>query len=163
MKDAIIYAFAIIGFITTVIILLNAVLRVISIILSEIWKFIKDKYKFCYKVRHAFEQNEEIRAMSKYRCCGKCQRFIYTHGDHWGTCPLEKGSGMHARLTADMAAGILHNVYMRPEYKRPYFYINNVNLPWKYSENVENKIGYGNEEYDGNEKYPTESSTNPIK
>lgn len=102
MKDAIIYAFAIIGFITTVVILLNAILRVISIILSEIWKFIKDKYKFCYKVRHAFEQNEEIRAMSKYRCCGKCQRFIYTHGDHWGTCPLEKGSGMHARLTADM-------------------------------------------------------------
>lgn len=31
------------------------------------------------------------------------------------------------RLTADMAAGILHNVYMRPDYKRPYFYINNVN------------------------------------
>jgi len=52
---------------------------------------------------------------------------------------------------------------MRPDYKRPYFYINNVNLPWKYSENVENRIGYGNEEYDGNEKYPTESSTNPIK
>ena len=32
------------------------------------------------------------------------------------------------RLTADMAAGILHNVYMKPDYKRPYFYINNVNL-----------------------------------
>lgn len=31
------------------------------------------------------------------------------------------------RLTADMAAGILHNVYMKPDYKRPYFYINNVN------------------------------------
>lgn len=30
------------------------------------------------------------------------------------------------RLTADMASGILHNVYMKPEYKRPYFYINNV-------------------------------------
>ena len=30
------------------------------------------------------------------------------------------------RLTADMASGILHNVYMRPAYKRPYFYINNV-------------------------------------
>ena len=30
------------------------------------------------------------------------------------------------RLTADMASGILHNVYMRPEYKRPYFYINNI-------------------------------------
>ena len=31
------------------------------------------------------------------------------------------------RLTADMASGILHNVYMKPDYKRPYFYINNVN------------------------------------
>lgn len=35
------------------------------------------------------------------------------------------------RLTADMAAGILHNVYMKPEYKRPYFYINNVNISTK--------------------------------
>jgi hypothetical protein len=33
------------------------------------------------------------------------------------------------RLTADMASGILHNVYMKPDYKRPYFYINNVKLP----------------------------------
>lgn len=31
------------------------------------------------------------------------------------------------RLTADMTSGILHNVYMKPDYKRPYFYINNVN------------------------------------
>lgn len=31
------------------------------------------------------------------------------------------------RLTADMAAGILHNAYMKPDYKRPYFYINNIN------------------------------------
>lgn len=30
------------------------------------------------------------------------------------------------RLTADMAGGIIHNVYMKPSYKRPYFYINNV-------------------------------------
>lgn len=30
------------------------------------------------------------------------------------------------RLTADMAAGIMHNVYMKPDYKRPYFYINNI-------------------------------------
>ena len=40
------------------------------------------------------------------------------------------------RLTADMAAAILHNVYMKPDYKRPYFYINNVSIdPYKYSEN----------------------------
>ena len=89
----------------------------------------------------------EYRVNKSFKC--------YSQGDHIDF-PVR-------RLTADMAAGILHNVYMRPEYKRPYFYINNVNLPWKYSENVENKIGYGNEEYDGNEKYPTESSTNPIK
>jgi hypothetical protein len=31
------------------------------------------------------------------------------------------------RLTADMASGILHNAYMKPSYKRPYFYINNIN------------------------------------
>lgn len=31
------------------------------------------------------------------------------------------------RLTADMATGIMHNVYMKPDYKRPYFYINNIN------------------------------------
>ena len=30
------------------------------------------------------------------------------------------------RLTADMASGILHNAYMKPDYKRPYFYINNI-------------------------------------
>ena len=30
------------------------------------------------------------------------------------------------RLTADMAAGIMRNVYMKPAYKRPYFYINNI-------------------------------------
>lgn len=30
------------------------------------------------------------------------------------------------RLTADMASGIIHNVYMKPSYKRPYFYINNI-------------------------------------
>ena len=32
------------------------------------------------------------------------------------------------RLTADLAGIILHNVYMKPDYKRPYFYINNVEL-----------------------------------
>lgn len=31
------------------------------------------------------------------------------------------------RLTADLAAGIMHNVYMKPDYRRPYFYIHNVN------------------------------------
>ena len=31
------------------------------------------------------------------------------------------------RLTADMAAGIIQNLYMKPDYKRPYYYINNIN------------------------------------
>lgn len=31
------------------------------------------------------------------------------------------------RLTADMAAGVSQNVYMKPDYKRPYYYINNIN------------------------------------
>lgn len=35
------------------------------------------------------------------------------------------------RLTADMAAGILHNAYMKPDYKRPYYYINNVSTVQK--------------------------------
>jgi hypothetical protein len=35
------------------------------------------------------------------------------------------------RLTADMASGIINNVYMKPDYKRPYFYINNVNTTIK--------------------------------
>lgn len=38
------------------------------------------------------------------------------------------------RLTADMAAGILHNVYMKPDYKRPYYYINNVSTVGNFNE-----------------------------
>lgn len=48
------------------------------------------------------------------------------------------------RLTADMASGILHNVYMKPDYKRPYFYINNVN---------------DNENYTGRVSNPTDADT----
>ncbi len=32
------------------------------------------------------------------------------------------------RLTSDMFAQIINNYYMRPSYKNPYFYINNVNI-----------------------------------
>ena len=32
-----------------------------------------------------------------------------------------------SRLTADMYSQIINNYYMRPSYKKPYFYINNVN------------------------------------
>lgn len=101
LSEILIYIFAVIGFVVTLIYLANLILRVISYILHEIWKFIKDRYNFCYSIRHAFEQNEEIQDMSKYRCCGKCKRFKYRH-DHFGSCSLIPGSGMHARLTADM-------------------------------------------------------------
>ena len=51
------------------------------------------------------------------------------------------------RLTADMAAGILHNVYMKPDYKRPYYYINNINL----------------DNYNGDLTIPTRAVTSAIE
>ncbi len=36
------------------------------------------------------------------------------------------------RLTADMYSQIINNFYMRPSYKNPYFYINNVNISNNY-------------------------------
>jgi hypothetical protein len=36
------------------------------------------------------------------------------------------------RLTADMFSQIINNYYMRPSYKNPYFYINNVNISNNY-------------------------------
>ena len=46
------------------------------------------------------------------------------------------------RLTADMAAGVLHNAYMKPDYKRPYFYINNVNTSVKANLNNPGNTNY---------------------
>lgn len=39
--------------------------------------------------------------------------------------PAEKVQFAARRLTSDMFSGILNNAYMRPMYKRPYYYINN--------------------------------------
>lgn len=39
--------------------------------------------------------------------------------------PTEKVQFAARRLTSDMFSGILNNAYMRPMYKRPYYYINN--------------------------------------
>lgn len=48
------------------------------------------------------------------------QRFkCYDEGDYWQTGAI--------RLTADLWPQIINNFYMRPSYKRPYYYINNVN------------------------------------
>jgi hypothetical protein len=43
------------------------------------------------------------------------------------------------RLTADMFPAIMNNYYMRPSYKNPYFYINNINLK-NYFSTVDNLI-----------------------
>lgn len=39
--------------------------------------------------------------------------------------PAKKVQFAARRLTSDMFSGILNNAYMRPMYKRPYYYINN--------------------------------------
>ena len=44
------------------------------------------------------------------------------------------------RLTADMFSQIINNYYMRPSYKSPYFYINNVATDIEYPINVAEKI-----------------------
>ena len=41
--------------------------------------------------------------------------------------PAEKVQFAARRLTSDMFSGILNNAYMRPMYKRPYYYVNNWN------------------------------------
>ena len=75
--------------------------------------------KFTYTVdlpddyMHILNCIVEYEVKKPYKC--------YAEGDHVDFAAR--------RLTADMASGIIHNVYMRPEYKRPYFYINNINLP----------------------------------
>ena len=80
---------------------------------------IANKDRFVYTVTlpkdymHILNCIVEYEVLSPFKC--------YSEGDHVDF-PAR-------RLTADMASGILHNVYMKPDYKRPYFYINNVNLP----------------------------------
>ena len=74
------------------------------------------KRKFVYKTylpldyMHILNCIVEFEVKKDFKC--------YSAGDHVDF-PAR-------RLTADMAAGILHNVYMKPDYKRPYFYINNI-------------------------------------
>ena len=46
------------------------------------------------------------------------------------------------RLTADMLSGIIHNVYMKPDYKRPYFYINNISPVENETKSVVDNIDY---------------------
>lgn len=77
---------------------------------------VANKDKFVYEVElpddymHILNCIVEFNVNKQFKC--------YNQGDHIDF-PAR-------RLTADMAAGILHNVYMKPDYKRPYFYINNI-------------------------------------
>ena len=88
---------------------------------KEIIGKVANKDKFVYSVTlpndymHILNCIVEFDVLQRFKC--------YEKGDHVDF-PAR-------RLTADMASGILHNVYMKPDYKRPYFYINNVNLPVK--------------------------------
>lgn len=98
---------------------------------------VANKDKFVYSVKlpddymHILNCIVEYEVQSQFKC--------YNERDHIDF-PAR-------RLTADMAAGIMHNVYMKPDYKRPYFYINNVNLP----------------NYSGIVVNPTEANTSAIK
>jgi hypothetical protein len=53
----------------------------------------------------------EYDVLKPYKC--------YNTGSKW-----QQGA---RRLTADMSAQIINNYYLRPTYKNPYFYINNIN------------------------------------
>lgn len=84
---------------------------------KEISGTIANKSRFVYDTNlpddymHILNCIVEYEVLKPYKC--------YAAGDHVDF-PAR-------RLTADMAAGILHNFYMKPDYKRPYYYINNIN------------------------------------
>lgn len=84
---------------------------------KEISGIIANKSRFVYDTNlpddymHILNCIVEYEVLKPYKC--------YAVGDHVDF-PAR-------RLTADMAAGILHNFYMKPDYKRPYYYINNIN------------------------------------
>jgi len=79
---------------------------------------VASKQKFVYEAilpkdyMHILNCIVDFKVIKQFKC--------YNGGDHVDFAAK--------RLTADLAAGILHNVYMKPDYKRPYFYINNVDL-----------------------------------
>lgn len=59
----------------------------------------------------------EYEVLKTYKC--------YDINDLWSTGAK--------RLTADMFSQIINNYYMRPSYKNPYYYINNVNIKNTYN------------------------------
>ena len=65
----------------------------------------------------------EYQLLKTYKC--------YDKDDLWATGAK--------RLTADMFSQIINNYYMRPSYKNPYYYINNVNTQNTYN-TVDNQV-----------------------
>jgi len=64
----------------------------------------------------------------------------YNAGDTWRAAAT--------RLTADSYSRVLDNFWNKPDYKRPYYYIHNVNInttnptnPYAEGDNAENKLG----------------------
>ena len=68
------------------------------------------------------------------------------------------------RLTADMYAGILNNAYMRPMYKRPYYYINNVNTATSHTTNpsMDNTVMNSNRMDSVRDEYDRVSNTTKV-
>ena len=59
----------------------------------------------------------------------------------------DAGTAVHfkaTRLTADLYGEILNNYYMRPSYKKPYYYINNINTSNELANTNVGQIGGGN-------------------
>lgn len=62
-----------------------------------------------------------------------------------------------SRLTSDMWSQIVNNVYMRPSYKRPYFFIHNVNTMTD-----DGTYELPTNEYHTNEQSPLGTGTDPV-
>ena len=59
----------------------------------------------------------------------------------------DAGTAVHfkaTRLTADLYGEILNNYYMRPSYKKPYYYINNINTSNELANTNVGQVGGGN-------------------
>ena len=70
------------------------------------------------------------------------------------------------RLTSDMFAGILNNAYMRPMYKRPYYYINNFNEQnpgLATNDEMDKQIKGNASEFTEDDKDSTVDSTKPTQ
>lgn len=80
----------------------------------------------------------------------------------------DSGDKIHfgaTRLTSDMFSQIINNYYMRPSYKQPYFYVNNITTENRHiTKDTLEKVDFGGDmkiiEYK-NPKFPGEGEPNP--